>query len=1211
MTWRWAESRGAECSVCRGGQVYSENIAFMESRRQSGNVCAPFSSGQGGAYFENEIQAFFAALMLFKGEIKGFPGCLIEKIKFQTKGDGYRTDDMLVFCREQTTGRERKVLVEITRTVNIVRSDSKFGKVIRNAWSDYRNSALFTPQHDVLMLVVGPMGKRDIAHTLTVLEWAKTTESAEDYFRKVKSNVSCREKERKLEVMRHHVKTANGGKVVAESDLFSFLKHFHIIATDLDGKNSLNFSLITLLIREYSHVDPRQLWARITEVMRESNKSGGDISPQFLEEELADILKLPARGTPYEEVSTSVGAMQAEWTHYEYSKHLAFAGFLGKWNEHGNVQDRAIVAQLVGEDYAKWISGLRRFLNLSNSPVDLQNGQWRVKERKRLWQTHGEYLFDDDLEAFQRCAMEVLKQRDPAFDLSSDQRYAANVHWKMLPHSDSLREGLAGGLALAGTRPEALKNCSENKGERVALLAVRELLDEADPEIWGSLDQLLPDLAEAAPAEFLKAVENGLQKPDCPFDFLFAQETHHILGRPCHTGLLWALEILAWDENYLIKACALLGKLASRDPGGQLDNRPANSLVTIFLPWHPQTTALLDKRKTALKTLAMEVPGEAWKLLINLLPDPNRYSFGTRKPSWRDVIPVTWEETVSPSDYREQVTFYAQHTVLLAENSPKRMSELAQHLDRLAPKARETFLELLSSQPVIRLPEKKKRNIWESLVALTRRHRQFSDEDWALESEIVDKIENVSEMLKPRNLLHLHRNLFDRHDSDHYDRDGDHEEQAKNLEERRQQAVREILDSKDISEVLDFAMSVGKPDRVGNSLGAIVDAEADAQILPALLGSENQMLRRFVCGYVGCRRRVRGWKWLDSLDMSDWKPLQVARLLSFLPFTSRTWRKAFDLLGSSEREYWKITPTYFLEERRHYNIAIDKLNACGRHDAAVDCLCQIHHEGHELDVPRTVQTLLAAASSDESARRLDTYETTHLIKVLQDHPDATIEDLKRVEWAYILRLDGYYRDTSPVTLETQLAVDPSFFCEVIQLLYPLKRDQQPKRQINEKDRAKAKAAWHLFFNWRTPPGSRRDKTFSFDDFNRWLGEVKRICTESGHLEAALVQVGQVLFYCPADPDGAWINRQVAEILNEQDAEKMRRGFRVEAYNSRGAHRVYPDGAPELELAEQYRERAKFLEREGLRRFSETLEELAQRYEREAQQIIDKHREENS
>src|SRR5260370_26563790 len=42
---------------------------------------------------------------------------------------------------------------------------------------------------------------------------------------------------------------------------------------------------------------------------------------------------------------------------------------------------------------------------------------------------------------------------------------------------------------------------------------------------------------------------------------------------------------------------SLLARCAEIDPGGKWANRPANSLVDILLPWHPQTCASIDERK--------------------------------------------------------------------------------------------------------------------------------------------------------------------------------------------------------------------------------------------------------------------------------------------------------------------------------------------------------------------------------------------------------------------------------------------------------------------------------------------------------------------------------------------------------------------------------------------------------------------------------------
>lgn len=1183
----------------------------MASRSSKYNA-NPFSTGQGGADFENEVQTMFAALMLTRGEIKWLPDCFIEKIKFQTKVDGYQTDDMLIFCRGRNTKQKRRVLIEIKHAIRVTKSSRDFAKVMKNAWLDYNDSALFTPNNDALALITGPLGMADIAHTRTILEWAKTEKNAEEYFRKVKKTyISSNVKRGKLEVIQHHLRIANGGESVAEENLFTFLRHFHIIPSDLDNVSSLNFSLLSTLLSERSHVGPRELWARMAEEVGRLNRAAGTADPDCLGENLKGILKPLGRTMPQSYLPAPSEAEQDERTHYDYARHLALANLLGMWDENSNINDRIVIEQLVGESYNEWIVGLRRFLNLSNSPVSFQEGRWHVKDRKKSWKTHGRHLGDDNLETFKKCALEILKRRDPAFDLPPNQRYAANIYGKVLPHSHNFRKGIAESLALMGTQPEALQNCSKTKREIIALLTVDELLSDAEPEIWGSLNELLPDLAEAAPAEFLKAVERGFRQNPCPFDFLFAQESEDFVWTNCHTGLLRSLEVLAWDEEYLSASCALLGQLSKCDPGGQICNRPANSLLAILMPWCPQTLASFEKQKTALQVLIQEVPDEAWKLILGLLPDPLQNSFGTCKPLWRDIVPVDWKEQVSYSEYWARIAFYAECAVEMSVENVKRLSELLRCLDKLPKETLERFLDILSSEEITKRPEADRRDIWESLDAVVRKHIKFSDADWALDAKVVESIERVAEKLKPQDVMHVYRNLFGKYDADLYDQAGDYKEQHENLIRRRKRAVKEIFEQKGVEAVLNFAKSVEQPLLVGGYLGDIGNAGTDKRMLPSLLGTENQSLHGFVCNYVWHRREICGWKWVDQLNMSGWTRSQIAHLLSGLPFTFKTWEKAADYLGVSGREYWMITPTLRLEENERYDIAIDKLNECGRHDAAIDCLWQVYNTRQKLDVSRTVQTLLKAAQSEETVSRLDTYEITSLIKVLRDHPAAKIGDVIRVEWAYLPLLDHYYQDTSPIALEKQLGVVPDFFCKVIRLLYRSEHEQKSQRANSKKDRNKAKYALRLLHNWRIPPGVQSDGTFSFNHFSRWLEQVRKICTESGHLKMALTHVGEILFYCPPDPDGAWINRQVAELLNGTEAEAMRKGFMGKILNSRGAHRVRPSGEPERKLAAHWREKAEFIEQEGWRRFSEVLKNVAQHYEHEAQRIVDEHEDQGS
>ena len=100
----------------------------------------------------------------------------------------------------------------------------------------------------------------------------------------------------------------------------------------------------------------------------------------------------------------------------------------------------------------------------------------------------------------------------------------------------------------------------------------------AEHEIGTTADiiQLGP---EAAPDEFLDAVESVLvDLPSAPFHEVFAQEGAGGFGGWNYmSGLLWALESLAWNSDYLPRVSVILADIASFDPGGNWANRPAPS----------------------------------------------------------------------------------------------------------------------------------------------------------------------------------------------------------------------------------------------------------------------------------------------------------------------------------------------------------------------------------------------------------------------------------------------------------------------------------------------------------------------------------------------------------------------------------------------------------------------------------------------------------
>ncbi|MBI4641107.1 MAG: hypothetical protein HY731_10460 [Candidatus Tectomicrobia bacterium] len=579
---------------------------------------------------------------------------------------------------------------------------------------------------------------------------------------------------------------------------------------------------------------------------------------------------------------------------------------------------------------------------------------------------------------------------------------------------------------------------------------------------------------------------------------------------------------------------------------------------------------------------------------------------GSHKPSWRNTIPEDWEKGVTQQEYWEQVSFYAELAVSMASHDMVKLGELIDHFDNLPKLSFDRLLEVLSSDAVAGLPEDERLSLWDRLTEFTSKHRRFSEAKWALNANLLSAIEAVSDKLAPTNLLNLYQHLFSDRDFDLYEENGNREEQRKKLDGRRQKAVGEILNLGGIDSVIKFAQAVESPGQVGHSLGCVANEEIDKVLLPAYLVSENRKLSFFMSGYVWSRRYTKGWSWADELDKAGWDFGQIGQFLSYLPFTNDTWDRVTEWLRDSQGVYWLKTTANPYQAGGDLEIAIDKLIEHGRPHAAISCLERMRHVKQPINVGQCVRALLAALSSSEPSHSTDAYHIVELIKVLQENPEVTSDDLFRVEWAYLPLLD-HHREAASKLLESRLASDPEFFCEVIRLIYRSKKSDDTTNEPSEEMKAIATNAWRLLHKWSNPPGMQEDGSFNDAKFSNWLQRVKAICTESGHLEVALINIGEVLIHCPPDTNGLWINRTAADALNARDAEDMRSGFRTGIFNSRGVHWVDPTGKPERELATQYRQKAEDVENAGYQRFAATLRELADSYDREADHVIDEHK----
>ncbi len=889
-------------------------------------------------------------------------------------------------------------------------------------------------------------------------------------------------------------------------------------------------------------------------------------------------------------------SLMPEWAQYTTAGDLAIAELLGSWNDQSE-PDIAVITEILGNSYGDWISKIRNIAMTPSSPLTQRDGIWRFIDRYEGWYALGPRLFDEYLDRFKIMAITVLSEIDPRFELSAEERFTAILHREVFKYSRALRRGIAESLALLGSHSKALISCSIGKPEDTAVFVIRKILSNADWIQWASLNDLMPLLAEAAPAEFLNVVENALNMSPCPFDKVFAQESSGIIGNNYMTGLLWALETLAWSPDYITRTVVILGELAQRDPGGRWGNRPKNSLTTILLPWFPQTCASIAQRQSAVLTLLREAPDIGWDLLNTLLPSHHQISSGSHKPSWREIIPEDWKSGSTQLEYWQQVDMFIQLVLEQAAKYPDKLEDLIVRMESLPAHAREKLLQYLDSESVASLSELQRLPLWNRLLDFVIRHNKYFESEWALDYEVVNEIRKVADHLMPLTPKYRFQRLFSERETDLFEHKGSYEEQHQELERQRKIAVGEVYKNGGLDSVIELANFVKVSWHVGNAFSSFDDVNWRS-LLPHMLESDSKSLTEFTRGFVwGMYKRI-GWSWIEGIDVSSWRLVTQVMLLNILPFNRTTWERAERWLGEDIHLYWSKVFVRPYEADEYIEQAVDALVLNGRPNAALQCLQKIMFQKRQsLDMKQAFRVLQGILKSQEDKSSYDVHAIAELIKAMQRSPDTDPKELFYLEWAYLPILDGYL-GVRPLTLEQRLVQDPNFFCEVIRTVFRSTLDSYENESDTDSDKGIARNAYHLLREWKVPPGTTSKGHFNGDSLVAWLDVVKSKCKESGNLEVAYSIIGQVLIYSRQDPDGLWIDSTVASVLNEKDVIPMREGFITGLLNSRGVF-TWTSGQGERDLTENYRNKANLVEARGYYRFAASLRQLADSYERDA------------
>ncbi len=900
------------------------------------------------------------------------------------------------------------------------------------------------------------------------------------------------------------------------------------------------------------------------------------IAAGISEERARDLATLSRRSlTSFRrKLALSPEVQQPEWARPGEARPLLPAMLAGAWSD-GKEADRQALATLAQAPYEELSETLVRWSNESDPPVRRIGDAWFVVSKEDAWLLLARYMTRDDLQRLEEVVLDVLSTPDPRFDLADNERWMAGALGQAPRHSDLVRRGLAETLAVMGARGETAAVSTDTSAGQHAARTVRRLLEHANADwrVWASLSPLLSLLAEAAPDVFLTAVGEGLTGEQPVLLKLFADREDPVFSSSPHTGLLWALETVAWSPEHLGHAAALLAKLARLDPGGRLTNRPLNSLRGIFLLWHPQTMAGLAQRLRVLDMLRRSEPEIAWRLLRQLLPEHQGIGFNTPTPNWRDWAPGP-PPRVTRGEYIKAVREVTTRMLADADESGPRWQDLIEALATLPVDQHEAIVSRLSSMEVDHLQPPDGALIWNALRKLISQHRSFSDADWALPPERVDRLEEVYRRFEPTESTGRYAWLF----GDRPQLPGGGEQDVTAYREAianaRLDAARNIHAAMGLAGLLEFAQHVERPGEVGVTLGhSELLQDQENQVLGELLSADDDVLAQVARGFAAGRVWSRGREWAEAKlaeVAGAWSPAQRAELLACLPCDPGTWDLAAGSDAETERRYWCSVNPYWIPDPSEVARAAEKLLEHGRPYTAVKLLA-LHARPTNALPARLIADVLEGAvrTSANDARPLGDFahDVARLLEMLEASNDVDATRIAALEWAYLPLVGRHERP--PKLLHRELARNPAFFAEVVALVF--RAEGEEPREISEEEKARARHAYELLDTFRVVPGTADDRSIDGDALRAWVWRARETMAASGRAAIGDHKIGEALSGSLAGPDGAWPHPAVRDVIEEMASTEIERGFEIAAYNSRGVVSKHPGegGTQERQLADRY------------------------------------------
>lgn len=252
-------------------------------------MSSPASSGPAGPHFEGQVGAYCLLALLAGSEIRGLPGCTLDRIRLQGAPEGHALDDVIVHAHDPS-GNAALLEIQVKRSIEFTPSDEVFAAVMAQVAKAVLDPDFFELRRELAVATSQHSRQIDGAYQ-DVLTWARELGDAASFRRRLAlTGVANPSMRTFVSTFSAHLKS--NGAPHDDETVWKILRRFHIQVFDFTAKGSASEDLakeraVRVLPPGEEH-KASELWRLLIERSIQIAASGGDRTREQLQHELAD-----------------------------------------------------------------------------------------------------------------------------------------------------------------------------------------------------------------------------------------------------------------------------------------------------------------------------------------------------------------------------------------------------------------------------------------------------------------------------------------------------------------------------------------------------------------------------------------------------------------------------------------------------------------------------------------------------------------------------------------------------------------------------------------------------------------------------------------------------------------------------------------------------------------------------------------------------------